>query len=391
MRLSLGIIPIASVLLILCSACDEVDAPNIHQNRWIYYGIGGSSSPQDAGLYRFDMVTSSPQELDGKNTEHVTAVAKNGIVLYRTQIGSSTALYGYCEDGSIIPVPFPVSEDPKFVFSYSFPPQVTLSSLGHHAVYPVTRVLKGVQNPTHRAPYIVRFNCAKWEMNLIPADSIIASAMHAHGATRGMILGDEVLISGDGSTVWFSVAGLSSAATPDTVGYALLEWKNGAVSVLRGIANRPYRLEGYNEATHSLFFSEAPRRLAMNILTRQSIIFPVDAQTSLNSRQFCVDFDVMALWENEALTVRKCSDGSIVYPLVTLADIENRFGTEYLVNEYSTISIAADGKWIAFALSRMNEPQLCDLFAIRGNGTEIFKVAGQLPQGIASISAEMHE
>ncbi len=372
-------------IIVVFAGCDNPETPSASKGRVMYYAVAGNKpGAENVGFFGCNLENGVWSSLYAKPVVHCTQPSDNGIVLFEVE-SSEHRLFGKCENGSIIPVPFPESSDPAYLYKYAMPPLLQLGSNGHHAVYPVERVLAGIPNPSKREAALVRFNCAQWKMNLIPVDSIVLASMTHLNVTQARTSGTNILVSPDGKSVWFTAVGLSGTSQLRTEGYALYEWTEKATRMIGDISSSPIFLEGLNERTKTILYRTNDQHRSLNLTAGWSAEFPYAGTEAIEPRQVCMYADAVVLWDERGIVARKASTGAEIYRIIDIDRLSATYGVEYLRNAANSLSISNDGKWVAFTLTQKSEPDFCDVFVVRGNGSELVRMAATRHPGTVVV------
>lgn len=385
---------------LLLSRCGNSTGPAA-AGRWMYYPLSKTlgAPAGDAGLYRYDVYGDTAGRIAFASVAVVTSVANNGVVLMEYEDSLRQRLWGRCEDGRLIPVPFPQTQDSGIAYSYIIPTGVTLSREGHRALYRVLRDSTASSDPADRRPQIVYFDCAKWEMTIVDPAMQFRAAMEPLGATYGRI-GDFFAFTDDiGYGFLFELRGMKIInGSENEVARQIVEWNKG---VFRPVTSpQPPGREG--PAVCIGYCAAAGRLLRASSNGAELILSSLDCATGgetplalpmrrvWHRHQISHDRDEMAAWGVNGVELRRVSDGSLLSLSLPYTELDSRFGS-HAYHDYAPLSFSPDGQWIAAGMipAAKDTANNYDLFIFRRNGTDIRRVGRGLRTGVPAISPNL--
>ncbi len=398
--------PFLPILLAACcsalmlASCSNSGAP-APAARWMYYPLSKSlgAAPADAGLYCYNVYADSAGRIAFASVASITAVANNGVVLLEYEDSLRQRLWGRCENGQLIPVPFPQTQDSAISYSYVIPTGITLSREGHRALYRVLRDSTANPAPTDRRPQIVYFDCAKWEMTIVDPAGLIREAMVPLGATYGRV-GDFFAFTDDAGTGFlFELRGMAIVnGTESEVARQIVEWKNGLFRAVTAPAppgrEGPVACVGYCAATGRLLRAASNGAdlmlSSLDCATGTEIPLSLPMRRVWHRQQIAQDRDEMAAWGVNGIEIRRVSDGGLVSLALPYAELDSRFGA-HAYHDYAPLCISPDAQWIAAGIipAAKDTANNYDLFVFRRNGTDIRLVGQGLRTGVPAISGNL--
>jgi hypothetical protein len=157
---------ISLIFILFAFGCTNSNEPNEPQTRTIYYLKDHSGS---MALFNFNTDENMPELMSMKNIKNSTMVAENGrLVLLEENDYKNVSFYGVCE-GNLIEVPMPDDISNEYETAYynidvkDYPMQI--DNEGHNFIF--MTFFKQPESDLMLFPILARFNCEKWEMNII--------------------------------------------------------------------------------------------------------------------------------------------------------------------------------------------------------------------------------
>ena len=358
-------------------SCRETLSPDPPFERWLYYCLDSSASgrSQAVGLYRIALSDDHREQLESHPVYAISSAAANGIILFQkgsdglSYQGMQQVLFGKCENGSIIPVPFPVSSRPDSEYVYALPPSATLAYNGHHAVYPV--LLKPVASslPESKRPRLVLFNCAKGEMTIIDLLDYLKMKFQPDTVTAVVITGSNLIISDDGKKIFLTV---ELRRNGNRSSYQLLEWAD-TLRTIGGTSSSGIDISGYDGSSGSLYVHIGGDLFRVPTSTGEYL--PALRGGFPSPFQFSRRRGEIAQVNGTTIGLFNAANANWSRNICTFEEIGARFARQYYA-AHSKVRIAPDGEWISVAAARTDTiPILYDLIIMRRDGTEMHRVA----------------
>ncbi len=369
--------------VLLLGACDD-DVIDALPSRYIYY-IDASGDVQ-----RHDLTLDKNEAVGVGNVRYITSVAENGIVLFEKYPGSGAVLYGQCADGSIIPVPMPVSPTAgeEYVYGAAHP---ALSSKGHHAAWAVYRHVATENDSALWVQELCRFDCGMWKMSQTDLTAFIRQEMKGSGFGADLIVVEDVMISSDGSQTIASVRVTETPPGGDRHSqYLLVSWTETGLRLMLG-KSRSIELLSFDAQCASLYFRSGGDYFSLSCSggsssrvtmdgSRLSLLTPHSfaAETGEYSSSF-LNGDIAALTRlsdgDRTVVVESIRDITVVFPEITFGALGG------------WISVSPDGEWIVFPWYVTEADG--HLFAVRRDRGKFRRIAQGLFELPASLSKEI--
>jgi hypothetical protein len=364
---------IALLFLPLLLSCEDeviVALPS----RYVYF------VDQAGTLQRYDITLKKIENMNMSNVTRVTPVAENGIVLFETAPVTQTRLWGYCEDGSTIPVPQPVTESPSEEYIYGGA-EATLSREGHHAAWAVYRRPAGSTDSTEWTQELCRFDCGEWKMKQVDVTSYVRAQFEGSNFMPDIVIVRDLLISADGSNVVFAVDMTDiQAGTVRAHQSLLLRWRGDALEMLQG--NREgFRLLFFDADCTRLYFGVGHRGSELDcgsgtVVTKS---FTTDRRELLRPGAFSADREeyLASFSDGVLLALVGLSGGGQTSVIAGIRDL-TAYYPEIIFGELQEwASVSTDGEWVAFTwIGDATEY----LFVVRRDGTDLRRIAqGRFP------------
>jgi hypothetical protein len=396
MRRILGVLiaPAVAAVALLCSACSDGSSPVPLRDRWVYYSVDSADADREhpQGLCRIAMSDGGVERIDARSVVAVSGVAANGILVFqqgtgtRSYGGAAQMLFGRCENGSVIPVPFPVFPRVDSEYVYALPPAATVGYNGHHAIYPVHLKPAASTASDRMQPRLVLFNCARGEMTMIdvlagarslhPGDSIVTAAMS----------GDNLILSDDGAKAWFT-AGTSMAS--GTWSYRLYEW-SGTLREIGSPFDTPISIAGYDDSEGYVIVLAGTRcvRIAVSDGGATELSLP---SVMLAPKQFSRGRGEFVILGTDGIELRDAGNPVSVKTVMTYRDLDAVFRRSYDPGQ-SQLVVSPDGEWLVFAADitpGADVLHLRDILVLRRDGSDLRRLATGVRAGDVSISDQI--
>lgn len=369
-----ALFPLIAVLLLpLFTSCED-DVIVALPSRYVYF------VDQAGSLQRYDITLKKVENMNLSNVTHLTPVAKNGIVLFETAPGATTRLWGYCEDGSTVPVPQPVTASPSEEYIYGAG-GATLSREGHHAAWAVYRRPAGSVDSTEWTQELCRYDCSARSMTQVDVTSFVRTQFAGSNFVPDIVIVRDMLISNDGSSVVFAVDMTDiQAGTVRARQSLLLRWRGDALELLQG--NRDgFRILFFDAECSRLFYLVGYRGYELDcgsgtVVTKS---FATDRQELLRPGAFsAAREEYLASFANGVLlSLAGLSGGEQHTVLAGIRDL-TAYYPEIMFGELQDwASVSPDGAWVAFTwIGDATE----HLFVVRRDGTDLRRIAqGRFP------------
>jgi hypothetical protein len=378
-RIGAAILTLAISAISLVQGCSDTSSPNAVFERWIYYASDSSSDGRQLpGLYRIACSDGNTLRIDPRPIVAISGIAANGVVLFARQSNQwdngsdNPVLFGRCENGSIIPVPFPVSSSVDSEYVSVLSPIAALAYDGHHAAYPA--YLKPVAKDGFEVfkARLVLFNCASGNMRVIDIEEGIKRLYRPESIRQVWIANDWLILSQDGAKIWFTASiELDGGAQVRR----LLEWSD-TLRMIGPPSESELSLVGYDDKNKILYTRRSGGLVHIPVSGNEFVTTGVTpahvtpAQFSRASGEFAhVGFN--------GIEIRNAADASLERTVCTIDALNTRFQRLYEPAR-SRVVMSPDGEWLAFAgdiTPGIGPENTCDILLMRRDGSELRRVA----------------
>jgi hypothetical protein len=359
------------VLLLAFAACDE-DVPTERDVTYLYYG-------NDLGFFQYLTNDNEIEQLAGNPVDRCTGVAKNGIVIFK-YANAEQALWGKCEDGSLIAVPIPESTDENYKYSLNTNTPEQLSYDGHHLAYFCNYETIGDGG---FEVILNVFDCGKWEATIIKFTDFVKQ----HFAEKGVVYVDiagSMVISNEGDVVWFVVDCLDSQG--HTLGYSILKWQEGELAILseESLLEISPVLYGMNQTTGDVMYVDDDM---VYVISENFGIAPTNYNTQqmLNTKIFSKTTQELVTWGADRINIYDFYNTASKTEVISFDALKSEL-PDYDITENNTLSFAPDGHMISVAFERKNEEGKWDIFYFNRNGDIVKKLPVGTEVGIPTLS-----
>lgn len=388
-RIFISLIVLATITTFIIS-CGNNIAPNSSLERWIYIPVSTShgAKQNQTGLFRVSSYSGRWDTLTKVSVDRITRVAQNGIVVMEFGDNLQQKLYGKCEDGRLIPVPFPEPDNVNWKYEYANPPNMTLNYVGHRLAYQVLYSPKTQNDPALTHSKLIYFNCEKWEMTIIDLHDYIISQMASHGVTNGSIEGEMFFTDQNGSGVLFTVTGYRyQNGNRIAVGHQLVEWSNDSLRTVVPFSFAPLPLCGFDLITQTALITSG-NIIGTSLSSGNQTISSISYTQLSNRNQFAAARSEMVAWGTDGIEIRNSISGSLISKVISFNDIDFKFG-QHQHNTNPSLSISPDGQWIVFSLAIYVDSSFADLFVIKRDGTWLNRIGEKIILGIPVVSDDV--
>ena len=359
------------ILFLAFAACDE-DVPTERDVTYLYYG-------NELGFFQYLTNDNEIEQIAGNSVDRCTGVAKNGIVIFK-YANAEQALWGKCEDGSLIAVPIPESTDENYKYTLNTNTPQQLSYDGHHLAYFCNYETTG--DGGYEVILNV-FDCGKWEATIIKFTDFVKQ----HFADKGVVYVDiagSMVISNDGDVVWFVIDCLDSEG--HTLGYSILKWQDNELAILsdESLLEIPPVLYGMNQTTGDVMYLDGDIVFVVDD-SFNSTLTNFNTQQMTNTKIFSKTTQELVAWGNEGINIYDFYYSNPEINVITYDKLKSEL-PDYDITENNTLTFAPDGHMISVAFERENEEGKWDIFYFNRNGEIVKKHSVGSQVGIPTLS-----
>lgn len=386
--------------LLLAVGCSDTTQP-AGMERWVYYST-------DSGVYRHELVSSRVERVTDFAASSFSRVADNGIVLVQRR--SDGALFGRCENGTVIPVPFPVHPDSRREYTLMQAPGVSwaapfaLAPDGHHGAYGVIDRRTGGTGPDSAfRSVIVLVDCSSGTMRLADVSHFAGRDDHIGYAVHSIVL------DRGGGTFWLNMHGgsLDAAGAFHAWGNYIVQWKSGQISTLDSAEG------SFGAIIHDIDAARRELLVSMYVGPATGRVYelyalPVDAPARrylpprgkayyMPARQPVMQAtgSVFVTRTESAVELRSAIDGSLIATVGSFSALVGSALEQYLPQGAipCAATVSADGEWIVCVLQLASSwPDASTrnrIIAVKRDGSSVRAIAA-VPAFVAPVvSGEM--
>jgi hypothetical protein len=395
-------------LALVTLSCNST-SPAPSTERWVYYSISSPDAATTArtGLYRYGINSRRYERVTSMSIDKLSGVAANGVIVMLSsaaRIASNpdplNTLFGRCENGSVIPVPFPVHPDPKREYALDAPGCIALAYNGHHAAYPVVdRPAGSTARDTTWKSGIVLFNCYTGKIQILAVDSFAQANFAIESPLRRCMawVDGALLLSRDASTLRFNLLLGQSSVGSTGSGIQFVLWQNGVFRLLDPSldATTAPSLRGWDEHSGAILARMDWMAPTLSVLTAGALPWrstQLDAASVSSTGQWAVTRSRLVIAGPDGIELRNTADGSAAGTVLTYAQLFSNDVRALVTKpaEQIHLTISPDGEWIACAVSLPSswpDPQSrTRLHIFRADGSDLRFIAQD-----ASINASISD
>lgn len=369
--------------VLFLSACDN-DVIDALPSRYVYY-IDATGAVQ-----RHDLTLDKNEAVGITSVRYITAVADNGIVLFEKEPGSGAVLHAECEDGSIIPVPMPVSPTAgeEYVYGAAHP---TLSREGHHAAWAVYRKQATEMDSTKWVQELCRFDCGQWNMSQVDLTTYLRQELEGGGFTADIVMVEDIMIARDGGQ---TIASVRVTETPPSGArhsqYMLIAWNETGLRLMLG-KTRAIDLLSFDASCETLYYRSGGDYYSLSCAGGTSTGVSMDASrlSLLTPHSFAPESGeyTSSFLNGDIASLTRLADSERHVIIGSIRDITAVFPEITFGALGNWISVSPDGEWIVFPWY-VTEAE-GHLFAVRRDREKFRRIAqGHFPLPV-SISKEI--
>ena len=358
------------VAIALLSLSCNTTTPAPSTERWVYYSI---SSPDVAttartGLWRYGINSRRYERVTSMSIDKLSGVAANGVIVMLSSAALMTSkpdplntLFGRCENGSVIPVPFPAHPDPNREYALDRPHCFALAYNGHHAAYPVVdRPAGSLLRDTTWKSGIVLFNCYTGKIQILAVDSFAQANFSITSPLRRCMawVDGALLLSRDASSLRFNLLLGQSSVGSTGSGIQFVLWQNGVFRLLDPSldASTAPSLRGWDEHSGVILARldwMAPTLSVLAAVNGAWKSTQLESATLNSAGQFAVTRSRLVIAGPDGIELRNTADGSAAGTVLTYAQLFSDDVRALVTKpaEQIHLAISPDGEWIACAVS----------------------------------------
>lgn len=385
-----------SLALVALSCNSTSPAPSTE--RWVYYSISSPDAATTArtGLWRYGINSRRYERVTSMPVLKITGVAANGVIVMMSSAARIASipdpmntLFGRCENGSVIPVPFPAHPDPKREYALYAPGCFALAYNGHHAAYPVVdRPAGSTARDTTWKTGIVLFNCYTGNIQILAVDSFAQENFASASPLRRCMawVDGALLLSRDASSLRFNLLLGQSSIGSTGSGIQFVLWQNGVFRLLDPSldASTAPSLRGWDEHSGAILARLDWMAPTLSVLTAVNGAWrntQLESATLNSAGQFAVTRSRLVIAGPDGIELRSTADGSAAGTVLTYAQLFSDDVRALVTKpaEQIHLTISPDGEWIACAVSlpaTWPDPQSrTRLFIFRADGSDLRFIA----------------
>ena len=309
---------------------------------------------------------------------------------------SAPVLFDLCENGSVVPVPFPVHRDTRYEYVLDADrsrglPAFNIAYGGHYAAYAV--IAKPIASPSRDSSWhevLVRVNCAQGTLTLVDLDASLRN-IGGNGAADRVLLFDGIALSKDGTRMY---AGVDRQEGNTLVDHRLLLWDDGILKTMHVSAGAlPYSVRGIIGA-HDVVLAQGLSNMLFWMAADATTPTELPGMYGAVRRpgQSAAAGILVVTAGEEAIEFRSPVDGSEIGARIPYS----AFVPESLraIAASYQVSVSADAQWIGCTV-RLNDSwadpaSACRVYVMRADGSDARYIARTPNSEAPAISGELH-
>jgi hypothetical protein len=341
-------------------------------------------------VQRHDLTLDKNEAVGISDVRYITSVAENGIVLFELSPDAAAVLWGRCEDGSIIPVPMPVSANATEEYIYGAA-QASLSKLGHHAAYSVFRRPNGSTDSTEWIQELCRFDCGAWKLAQIDISAFMHDELEGSGFEVDIVVVEQIMVARDGERTLCTVriSDLEASGKRRSQ-YMLVSWESTGMSIVLG-KTRPIEILSFDATCSTVYGMSGSDYFSIPCSGGSSSALTMEGnKLSLLTRHGFASVTgeyVTSFVNGDIIALTRITDGASASVLKTVRDITAHYPEISYGAIGSWISVSPDGEWVVFPWN-ITEAE-SHLFAVRRDGSSLRRIAQGMFQIQGVVSDEI--
>lgn len=378
---------ISLLAIILFVSCSDTTKPTNENFRYVYFPAGKADGAHDGetGLYRINIDNLELEHLVPTSVQHTTNVGKNGVIVIEyDDLNDERKLWGKCEDGSIVQVPFPTVDNIAYEYKLLMPPKIMLSADGHNVGYFVHYQLIDSDDPMEKELVLVKFNCSTGKMDMISLDSTLSHRFTDINANYFEPFGQYLQISKDGKKIWAVIRGSEYFEGEITgISYSIFLIDGLEVNALSNYSYEPIEIYSLNSISENLIVRLETGFKVFDDLGELANI-PITENNFFQPYQLMTDRSEMAIWTEYGIELVNPDNGSLLKRVISFDEIDPTNELNRTPNK--RLSISHDGEYIVFALPIKNDTGNYRLYIVGRGGNNLKILRDKVKLGIPVVS-----
>ncbi len=343
-----------------------------------------ASGADEYGLYIYKTSTKKLERKVEQPVVYCSNIALNKTMVFEYE-NEAKKIWGLCEGQMLMQVPEPVFTDSAF--TYFMPPRIALSADGHNAAYFVYCTGNSSSPDSGICKLILQSCTSDSGTTIVDFDSFVKAKMSSLEVNKVEPEGD-IIISFDGSNVWFEVKGMKDG---DVMGRMILHYKDSTIEqVSDQILNNDVELLCTNENVDYFCLRNGDKIALMDSydgsITNSSFLKSSDIATR---NQISLKETKLIMWTGDTDSTKRIImyanfNESLEYDVIYLSAVEEKYGSG-LYEPTDKLAISPEGGYVTFVLKRKDNG-LNDLFICSQYGEGLEKIAENINPGYPVIS-----
>ncbi len=362
------------------SSCENGSGPSKAFTRYLNYVASSAdgASGTDLGFFSYTTGDNQISRVATTSILNITGVAKNGIVLFERDKDAERRLVARCHDRHLKETPYPVLPGGG-ALHYYLPPHVALDYEGHHAAWLMYEEIGGNEA---KVPYIIWYNCQEDDTTIVNIDAFVQDKGSA--ISKAEPAGEYVIISNEGSVVWFVLKLYDDAG--GVKGWRIVKLDAGVMDWASDLSGEEITLAGLEFVSDNVIVKKGDAIYSVSKLGSFDPTFLSPVNMS-NPYQFARTRRELAVWTDDGIAIHNYGEGNVFNKVINYTEIEQKYNS-YVTTSSEKLAMSPDAEIIVFGLKRTDDGKF-DLFMVNRDGAGLKLIKENIYFGMAVISDEI--
>lgn len=389
MKIKFSIYIVTILIVLIFNACQQTSTPTATYDRYIYFCISelDGATPEQYGFYRYSLLKDSLKRISDQSCSFISGMSQFGSILFEKDSELEFRHWLFKQDGSSISFPMIRTSEPGYEIVFHKPPCTALSYDGNYVAYFLRYQAIGCIDLCLSQPILVRYNVSTAKIDTVWLQDSLKSFFHLTEAETFQPVNEEIIMSKDGSKIWFVVKGMKKVGNElETVGYQIINWDNGTLKSCTATDSliQPMQIRGINYATMRLIVTLGETVYNFRTNNYEFNYNALKPENLSNTEQVAKELDRMVIWTPEGIEIAHPDGGGYVSKVLNFNTLIQGFGA-YITTPTKRLSFSPDGKRIVFALPKTTG-NVCDIFVVDWDGKNLKRIMLNMPIGSIVIS-----
>jgi len=362
------------------------DDSTLTQNYYIFYPLSQNDGwrPEHSGLFFYSFTESNePERNPTESIVHLSSVGKNGTLVFQYEYLPDKFWVRY-SDGTVLPIPFPQSDQSDWDYFYTIPPHIELSGDGEKAVFFATKKRIDGTKPEENNLVLIIMDLPETTIQMYELNQFVANKLSDDNVNFAEIFGKNVFINEDGTLTYFTIKGKYFINDQfNDIGYYIVQFSDGTLNKYSNKSIEPIELLGYDEKAQYIYYKKGTN---VNKMSGNSITTNFVIDNFSNPNQFVKTKSEVVIWTDYGIELYNSITETKITEIVSWDTLKMMYPDVKNMVRSNKLSISPDGGLIVFGFDQNTDPPSYDLYAIRRNGKDLKRLVPNTPIGMPVVS-----